>query len=109
MNKNGDFSTLLKTYKGYGWHPSGIEELRGLFTFDYLEYKDFEYKIGKNLGYNLQYLEYLQKQIDELKLSAPLTKMIYKNYLITALSIIETIFAFLVKIPTGLPSSNAQR
>lgn len=44
-----------------------------------------------NIAYNLVYLEYLQIQLDELVLIELLEKIIYKNYIITATSIIEAI------------------
>ncbi|MEW4353407.1 hypothetical protein AB1I63_00665 [Streptococcus pneumoniae] len=46
----------------------------------------------KNLLYNLKYLEYLQLQLDELVLDSVIEKMIWKNYIIIAYSVIELIF-----------------
>lgn len=91
------FESLLNTSNGDYWYPIFVDDINGMFNVDYKQDFDFAYKIGKNLSYNFQYLEFLQKQLYELRLSEILRKMTYKNYVITALSIIETIFAFLVK------------
>lgn len=94
---NLNFETLLATSSGDSWHPIAVLDINNIFNLDYNQDYDFSYKIGKNLSYNIQYLQFLQKQIFELRLSEVLLKMLYKNYVITSLSIIETIFAFIVK------------
>lgn len=45
-----------------------------------------------NFAYSRQYLEYIDKQLVELKLSNVLLTMLYKNYIITGVSNIECIF-----------------
>lgn len=93
---NLDFNTLLKNNKDARWNPIAIADIEKQLNIN-TDNHDFNYKITKNLAYNFQYLEFLQKQIYELNLSSNLQKMLYKNYLITGMSIIETIFAFLVR------------
>ena len=70
------------------------------------------YTTSKNIAYSLQYIQYLQKQLDTVYLTDVLERMVCKNYIITAMSIIlcyihlacttamsiiEAIFAYLVK------------
>jgi hypothetical protein len=45
----------------------------------------------------MQYLEYIEKQLDELSLSNVLTTMLYKSYIITGMGIIELLFVFILK------------
>jgi hypothetical protein len=45
----------------------------------------------------MQYLEYLQKQISELRLSSVLITMLYKTYIIVSIGIIEMLFAGMLK------------
>ena len=53
----------------------------------------------KNLVYSLQYLEFIQVQLDEMKLLTDvLRKQLYKSYIINAISIIECIFSHLVAV-----------
>lgn len=55
------------------------------------------YKILKNICYNLQYLEYLDATLVQLKLTDVLQAYTWKTYIITATSIIEAIFYYLAK------------
>lgn len=52
--------------------------------------------LRSNIAYNLQYLELLQKELDELELSASLRRMVIKTYIITGTAILEGIFAYTV-------------
>ena len=55
------------------------------------------YQVKSNFGYNMQYLEYLQKQIEELNLFSVIITMVYKSYIIVAMGIIEMLFVSLLK------------
>ena len=54
-------------------------------------------RIRCNFAYNMQYIEFLEKELSELHLSAVITTMIYKTYIITAMGIIESLFSYLLK------------
>lgn len=45
----------------------------------------------RNIAYSLKYLEFLKIQLDELVLDDVMKKMIWKNFIITSISIIEVI------------------
>jgi hypothetical protein len=55
------------------------------------------YKIKKNICYNLQYLEYLDQTLAQLNLTGVLITLTWKTYIITATSIIEAIYYYMVK------------
>lgn len=54
-------------------------------------------RMRSNFAYSMQYIEYIEKQIDELKLSNVLLTMLYKTYIITGMGIIELLFVYLLK------------
>ena len=90
------FATLLKETKGYKWSPKPVEEYGSLISID-IEVES-GYATYKNIVYNLAYLEYLQKQFDELSFTNEIIeKMLFKNYIIVALSIIEALFENLLR------------
>lgn len=45
--------------------------------------------LHNNIAYNLQYIEFLEKEFKELHLSSDIYTMVVKNYLITSMSILE--------------------
>lgn len=53
--------------------------------------------LKKNIAYSLQYIQYLELQLNELNLHSVIIAMIYKNYIITGTSIIEGLFCYLLK------------
>ena len=93
----GDIESLLKSndIDYTRWYPVAIpvyeRDLRqgGL--------KDLPISFRSNIAYSLQYLEFLERQLAELKLSAVIESLVIKNYIITTASIIELIFYHLAK------------
>lgn len=53
--------------------------------------------LKSNLAYNMQYLEFLEKEMEELKISDVLYTMLIKTYVITGMSILEGLFVNIVK------------
>ena len=77
------------------WYPTPIELYRKGFS---LNSKVDGYRpLIDNLAYSLQYLEFLDKELSELKLSSVIEVMIIKNYTITSMSILEGIFSNIIK------------
>lgn len=77
------------------WHPKAVstfenELKKGKFSGMNVEQR-------KNLVYSFQYLQFLQLQLDELHLHDIIRRLIQKTYIITALSVIESIFYHMVK------------
>ena len=54
-------------------------------------------RMNSNFAYSMQYLEYIEKQIDELIVPSVIRTMLYKSYIITGMGIIELIFVYLLK------------
>lgn len=99
-NKNNQpFESMIKNFalfdRSRAWTPIKIEEIENIFSLKHEDQED--YYIEKQIQYNLQYLEFLQKIINELFLTGNLPKMVYKNYIIIAVGIIENCFYYVLK------------
>lgn len=87
------FTTLLKneiqSSWNNTWYPIPTTEYRKILK---INTKDNTMEILlNNLSYNLQYIEFIEKELKELRPSSVLVKMLQKTYVITAGSIIEGI------------------
>ena len=88
--------TLIEEFKCKDrWYPIPIFDYKNSLTIESTD--DFNERIRCNFAYNMQYIEFLEKEFDELKLSSVLEKMLYKTYIITVMSIIECLFSYLLK------------
>lgn len=97
------FDTLLKStfnsgdQRGYSntWYPIPTEVYRDILKINMDDMTDENREIMerllRNISYNLQYLEFIEKELNELEPSTVLTKMLQKTYVVTAASIIEGI------------------
>ena len=72
------------------WYPHSVEAYMKAIKLNG-DYSD-TYPLYRNFAYSMQYIEYLEKQLNELNLSDVLTRMVYKSYIITAMGIIEELF-----------------
>lgn len=87
-----DIESLIK-YKDIDdsrWYPISVDSYRHDVSQGILESLELQYR--SNIAYSLQYLEYLELQLKELKLSSVILSMIYKSFIIVAASIVEIIF-----------------
>ena len=77
------------------WYPQSVNVYKASIKIpnNTAEYK----RMNSNFAYSMQYIEYLEKQLDELKLSDVLITMLYKSYIITGMGIIELLFVYLLK------------
>lgn len=68
------------------WHPTTT----GIFEIELKrgDFKGMNRELRKNIVYSLQYLQYLQIQLEELHLHSIIEKQLQKSYIIIALSII---------------------
>lgn len=87
--------TLLKKSTGQHWYPTPVSNYKE--NLKLLRGTPNKNQIRSNFAYNMQYLEYLQKQISELRLSSVLITMLYKTYIIIAIGIIEMLFSGMLK------------
>lgn len=80
------------------WLPTGVLEIINSFNFDCKEEV-----LKKNLAYNIQYLQYLSKNIEEEKTTSVLYVMRYKTFVVTSMSVIEAIFVILLNERNLIP------
>ncbi|MCO4524744.1 hypothetical protein Si107_00042 [Streptococcus infantarius subsp. infantarius] len=71
------------------WYPVLLKRYKSLISTGCMVTMSDE--IRRNVGYSLQYLEFLDLQIKELKMSSVIEAMVYKNYVITSVSVIESL------------------
>ncbi len=94
--KDLPFDTLILSNKAKDrWYPTPIDTLRKSIKID----TDIENAtaLHNNIAYNLQYIEFLEKEFKELHLSSVIYTMVVKNYLITSMSILEGLFTNIIK------------
>lgn len=91
-DKMTDIESLLKSkdIDGSRWFPIGIDRYRNNMKFGY--FKSMEYHYKSNIAYSLQYLEFLELLLKDLKNTSVLYSQIVKNFFIVSVSIIELLF-----------------
>lgn len=77
------------------WKPNLVNQYKNVISSGYLQ--NLADEVRSNISYSLQYLEFLQLQLNELNLHCMIEKMIYKNYIIISISIIEAILEEIIK------------
>ena len=76
------------------WYPTSFNVYYECFMNSKL--KDIDKPLRKNIKYTLQFLEYLDVQIEEVYLKGTLEKVVFKEYIINACSIIEASIIYIV-------------
>lgn len=76
------------------WYPTSVEEYRNNLILDMTVPNAVA--LRSNIVYNLQYLEFLEKELTELHLSSVLTCMLVKTYVITGMAILEGVFSNII-------------
>ncbi|MBW2096559.1 MAG: hypothetical protein JRI80_16935 [Deltaproteobacteria bacterium] len=90
----------IRTEEGIRWYPAPINKLESFLQKAIFRGTGFVhvYALRKNLAYNLQYIEYLDKSLSEIKLSSVITTQTYKMFIIVGCGIIESLLTyFLIK------------
>ncbi len=77
------------------WYPQPVSKYKNAIRIP--NDSDQNRRLNSNFSYSMQYIEFLEKQINELKLSEVLLTMLYKSYIITGMSIIELLFVYLLQ------------
>ena len=77
------------------WYPVRLDNFKNLIKKGSLSNMDDE--IRRNIGYSMQYLQFLDLQIKDLVMSGVIETMVYKNYVITSVSIIESLFEEIIR------------
>ena len=93
------FTTLLKNdiKKGWynTWYPVPVETYRDILKIDISTEKGAG--LLNNICYNLQYLEFLEKEFAELEVSSVIYVMLVKSYVLAGSSIVEGLFSSLIR------------
>ena len=79
------------------WYPTSIEKIVNSFNFECKEV------LKRNLAYNIQYLQYISKNIGEEETNTVLYRMRYKTFVVTAMSVVEAIFFILLDEKNLIP------
>ena len=75
------FETLLKANDSKDrWYPTPIDTLKYSVKID-MSIENAR-ALHSNIAYNLQYIEFLEKELEELNLSSVVYIMVVKNYVI---------------------------
>ena len=95
---NTPFETLLRS-KHYNvserWYPGSVDYYRRAFKID--TSIENSRALLSNLAYSMQYLEFLEKEMAELKLSNVIYVMLVKTYVVTGMSVLEGLFTNIIK------------
>lgn len=78
------------------WYPLSISTYKSAFNKLNMSFENSR-ALKSNLAYSLQYLEFLEKELSELKISDVIYVMLVKTYVITAMSVLEGLFSNIVK------------
>ena len=92
------FSSLLKVTNAKiqdRWYPTSVNTYKLSFNLD-MSIENSE-ALRSNLAYSMQYLEFIEKEIEELKLSDVIYTMLVKSYVVTGMSVLEGLFVNIVK------------
>ena len=79
------------------WLPTGVDQIRNSFVFN------AKNVLKSNIAYNIQYLQYLYRDIDIRDSTTVLYRMRYKSFVITGMSVIEAVFMALLKDRKMIP------
>lgn len=91
------FETLISSNQyptSERWYPKPVDQYKA--SINIIGNDDEAKRLRSNFAYSMQYIEYIEKQIDELKLSDVMLTMLYKSYIITSMSIIEALLVNLL-------------
>lgn len=86
---------ILKNKDVNRWYPTSVNTYKASIKIS--NSTPDEQRMCSNFAYSMQYIEYIEKQLNELKLSSVLITMLYKSYIITGMGIIELLFVYLLK------------
>ncbi len=89
---------IKKSESQVKWLPTSIAKLEKLLVKVIYRGTGFThvYALRKNLAYNLQYLEFLNRIHQDINLTDVLKTQTYKNFVIIGCSILESLLAFLL-------------
>ena len=89
------------------WSPSPINRWRGLLVTGITKDRlgEQHYSFVSNLGYSLQYLEYLEHQIRETPLHATIKSQTTKTFVVVSMAVVESVLFYVLHSKSELPSN----
>lgn len=86
------------TESGGCWYPVSIAELDGLLIKVIRRGRGYRhtYALRRNIAYNLQHIEFLDRCLEDLKLSSVLVTQTWKTFIVVGCGIIESLLHFLL-------------
>lgn len=89
-----------KSENGATWYPISIDKLDSLLIKVIHQSKGtgfiHVYALRKNISYNLQYLEFIDRYLSDLKLSTVIITQTYKMFILVGCSIVESLLDYLL-------------
>lgn len=95
----GSIAMLVKKTEGAGpWYPVTIDDLDGLLIKVIHSGRGYRhsYAMRRNIAYNLQHVEYLDRTVQDLKLSSVLIAQTWKTLIIVGCGIVKSLLHFLL-------------
>lgn len=89
---------LRKNENGTGWLPVSIENLNILLSkaINQIEGFQHDYALRKNIAYNLQYLEFIDRCLSDLKMTTVMRTQNWKIFILVGCGVIESILSYLL-------------
>lgn len=86
------------TESGKTWYPTPINKIEDLLKKQIRQGYGFRhvYALRKNISYNLQYLEYIHRSLEDLKISNVIVTQNIKMFITVGCSIIESLLTYLL-------------
>jgi hypothetical protein len=89
---------IKKDEAGSGWYPVSINRLEGLLEKAIYTGRRYQhaYALRKNLAYNLQYIQFQDRILQDIKLSSVLYTQTVKTIVLVGCGVIESILHFML-------------
>ncbi|RNF48672.1 hypothetical protein EBI00_14285 [Marinomonas hwangdonensis] len=89
---------LIRKNEDGNWYPRPIAQLEGLLGNAIYSGRGYEhcYALKKNLAYNLQYIEFQDRVLQDLKLSSVLQTQTIKTIVLVGAGIVESVLHFML-------------
>ena len=91
---------LRRTDEDGNWYPVSVARLEELLAFAIMPHPKYPHAkaLRKNIAYNLQYIEYLDQTLQDLKLSGILTVHTQKSAIVAGCAVLEALLHYLLLV-----------
>jgi hypothetical protein len=90
---------LSRDFPNDRWFPTPVEQLDDYLSRLIRDTSDVRntYELRRNIAYSIQFLQYLDFSMQDLLLTAVITKQTIKSFIVVGLGIVETILYYLLR------------